>query len=98
MVAKGWAERCEIQVAYAIGIAEPVSMRCDTFGTLNRDAFADDSALTARVREHFGSFLRPAGISEHFQLRRPIYQRTAAYGHFGRDEFPWEKLDQLEAL
>ncbi len=98
VVAKGWADRCEVQVAYAIGVAEPVSIRCDTFGTLNQDCFKDESALTARVREHFGSYLRPAGIAEHFQLRRPIYQPTAAYGHFGRPEFPWEKLDQLEAL
>ncbi|MBK8977970.1 MAG: methionine adenosyltransferase [Planctomycetes bacterium] len=98
VVAKGWADRCEVQVAYAIGIAEPVSIRCDTFGTLNTAAFADEIALTARVREHFGPFLRPARIASHFQLRRPIYLRTASYGHFGRDEFPWERLDQLEAL
>ncbi len=98
VVAAGWADRCEVQVAYAIGIAEPVSIRCDTFGTLNKDAFADDVALTQKVRDHFGSSLRPAGIEEQFQLRRPIYRKTAAYGHFGRDDFPWEKLDQLDAL
>ncbi|MHC5062852.1 MAG: methionine adenosyltransferase [Planctomycetota bacterium] len=98
VVAKGWADRCEVQVAYAIGVAEPVSIRCDTFGTLNKDCFKDESDLTSRVRDHFGSYLRPAGIAEHFQLRRPIYRSTAAYGHFGRPEFPWEKLDQLEAL
>ncbi|MEO0481114.1 MAG: methionine adenosyltransferase [Planctomycetota bacterium] len=98
VVAKGWAERCEVQVAYAIGIAEPVSIRCDTFGTLNRDLFADEVALTARVRDHFGSFLRPAAIAETFQLKRPIYRETAAYGHFGREQFPWEQLTQLDAL
>ena len=98
VVAKNWAERCEVQVAYAIGIAEPVSIRCDTFGTLNTEVFADEVALTARVREHFGPFLRPAMIAEHFQLKRPIYTKTASYGHFGRPDFPWEQLDQLESL
>ncbi len=98
VVAKGWADRCEVQVAYAIGIAEPVSIRCDTFGTLDTSHFANEVELTARVRDHFGSFLRPARIAEHFQLRRPIYRPTAAYGHFGRDGFPWEQLDQIEAL
>ncbi len=98
VVAKGWAERCEIQVAYAIGVAEPVSIRCDTFGTLNQDVLKSESELTDRVREHFGSYLRPATIEKHFALRRPIFRRTAAYGHFGRDEFAWEQLDQLESL
>jgi S-adenosylmethionine synthetase len=98
VVAKGWADRCEIQLAYAIGIAEPVSIRCDTFGTLNQDLMPSESELTDRIRDHFGSYLRPAAIEKHFELRRPIYRRTAAYGHFGRDEFPWEKLDQLESL
>ncbi|MCA8943453.1 MAG: methionine adenosyltransferase [Planctomycetes bacterium] len=98
VVAKQWAERCEVQVAYAIGIAEPVSIRCDSFGTLNRDVFKSDNELTDKVRAHFGSFLRPAAIEETFQLRRPIYRKTAAYGHFGRDEFPWEQLSQLDSL
>jgi hypothetical protein len=98
VVAKNWAERCEVQVAYAIGIAEPVSIRCDTFGTLNQDAFPDEVALTARVRDHFGSFLRPGKLIEHFKLKRPIYRPTAAYGHFGRPDFPWEQLDQLESM
>jgi S-adenosylmethionine synthetase len=98
VVAKGWADRCEVQVAYAIGIAEPVSIRCDTFGTLNTSVFADEVKLTERVREHFGSYLRPARIATHFRLRRPIYRRTAAYGHFGREDLPWETLDMLEQL
>ena len=98
VVAKGWADRCEVQLAYAIGVAEPVSIRCDTFATLNLDCFKDEGELTARVRDHFGSYLKPAGIEEQFQLRRPIYEPTAAYGHFGRPDFPWEKLDQLQAM
>jgi S-adenosylmethionine synthetase len=98
VVAKGWAERCEVQVAYAIGVAEPVSVRVDSFGTVNLDLFADDMALAECVAGHFGSFLRPAKIAQHFELRRPIYRRTAAYGHFGREDFPWEKLDQLDAM
>jgi S-adenosylmethionine synthetase len=98
VVAKGWAERCEVQVAYAIGVAEPVSLRVDTFGTWNKDVFKSERALMECVAGFFGPFLRPARIEKHFNLRRPIYQRTAAYGHFGRDEFPWEKADQLDAL
>ncbi|MBI5852539.1 MAG: methionine adenosyltransferase [Planctomycetes bacterium] len=98
VVAKGWAERCEVQVAYAIGIAEPVSLRVDTFGSWNKDVFKSERALMERVAGHFSPFLRPARIEQHFDLRRPIYQRTAAYGHFGRDEFPWEKTDQLGAM
>jgi S-adenosylmethionine synthetase len=98
VVAKGWAERCEVQVAYAIGIAEPVSVRVDSFGTVNGDIFANDMALAECVAAHFAPFLRPAKIAQHFELRRPIYRRTAAYGHFGREDFPWEKLDQLDAM
>ena len=98
VVAKGWAERCEVQVAYAIGVAEPVSLRVDTFGTWNRDVFRSEGALMDSVAKHFGPYLRPARIESHFQLRRPIFRRTAAYGHFGRADFPWEKLDQLDAL
>jgi S-adenosylmethionine synthetase len=98
VVAKGWAERCEVQVAYAIGIAEPVSIRVDSFGTMNRDLFADDAVLAEAVAGHFARFLRPAAISRHFELRRPIYRKTASYGHFGREDFPWEKLDQLDAM
>jgi S-adenosylmethionine synthetase len=98
VVAKGWADRCEVQVAYAIGVAEPVSLRLDTFGTWNKDAFRSEQQLMDCVAAHFGPFLRPARIESHFSLRRPIFRTTAAYGHFGRADFPWEHLDQLEAM
>ncbi|EWH08646.1 S-adenosylmethionine synthetase [Catenovulum agarivorans DS-2] len=92
IVAAGLAERCEIQVSYAIGVAEPTSISIDTFGT---GKIAEDK-LVALVRELFD--LRPYGLIKMLDLERPIYQATAAYGHFGRDEFPWEKTDKAEAL
>ncbi len=94
IVAAGLAERCEVQVSYAIGVAEPTSIMVETFGTsaLERDA------LTALVRRHFD--LTPYGLREMLDLARPIYQRTAAYGHFGRKEpeFTWERTDRAEVL
>ncbi len=94
MVAAGLAKRCEIQLAYAIGVAEPVSVRVDSFGT----GVAGDEALTDILCQHFD--MRPAAIIELFDLRRPIYRQTAAYGHFGRTDLdlPWERLDQTAAL
>ena len=92
IVAAGLAKRCEIQISYAIGVAEPTSINVETFGT----AQVSDEALTALVREHFE--LRPYGLIKMLDLERPIYQATAAYGHFGREEFPWEKTDKAEAL
>jgi S-adenosylmethionine synthetase len=92
IVAAGLADRCEIQVSYAIGVAEPTSINIETFGT---GKIADDK-LTALVREHFE--LRPYALIKMLDLERPIYLSTAAYGHFGREEFPWEKTDRAEAL
>ena len=94
LVASGLAERVEVQLAYAIGIAEPVSVRVESFGT----ALVDEAVLEALVREHFP--LTPRGIIEHLDLRRPIYRATAAYGHFGREEpgFSWETADKGEEL
>jgi S-adenosylmethionine synthetase len=92
VVAAGLADRCEVQVSYAIGVAEPVSVLVETFGT----AKADESRIGRAVREVFG--LKPRQIIEHLDLLKPIYQRTAAYGHFGRSEFSWEKTDKKEAL
>ena len=92
IVAAGLADRCELQVSYAIGVAEPTSISLETFGT----AKVDERKLTELVREHFD--LRPYGLIEMLDLNRPIYQQTAAYGHFGRDEFPWEKTDRAELL
>jgi S-adenosylmethionine synthetase len=92
LVAAGLADRCEVQVAYAIGIAEPVSIRCETFGT----GKVSEVRLTEIVRKHFD--LRPARIIKELDLKRPIYRRTAAYGHFGRPEFRWEALDRVAAL
>ncbi|MEA5444901.1 methionine adenosyltransferase [Gammaproteobacteria bacterium AB-CW1] len=94
VVAAGLAERCEIQLSYAIGVAEPTSISVDTFGT----GQVDDERLTALIREHFD--LRPYGILKMLDLVRPIYQPTAAYGHFGREDgdFPWEKTDRAETL
>ncbi|MCA2977546.1 MAG: methionine adenosyltransferase [Myxococcaceae bacterium] len=92
VVAAGLAERCEVQVSYAIGVAEPVSVLVETFGT----AKAEESAIARAVREVFG--LKPRQIIEHLDLLKPIYQRTAAYGHFGRPEFSWEKTDKKDAL
>ncbi|MFQ6372600.1 methionine adenosyltransferase [Shewanella sp. YIC-542] len=92
LVAAGLADRCEIQVSYAIGVAEPTSISVETFGTGRLPA----EQLIALVRRHFD--LRPYGLTEMLDLARPIYQATAAYGHFGRQEFPWEKTDKAEAL
>jgi S-adenosylmethionine synthetase len=92
VVAAGLAERCEIQVSYAIGIAKPLSIRVDTFGT----GKVADPDLTAAVESVFD--LRPAAIIQQFDLRRPIYERTAYHGHFGREGFPWERTDKVAAL
>jgi len=94
VVAAGLAERVEVQLAYAIGVADPVSVSVDTFGT----GKVDEEVISALVREHFP--LKPAGIIEHLDLLRPIYRNTAAYGHFGRSDgdFPWERTDKAEAL
>ena len=94
IVAAGLAERCEIQISYAIGVAEPTSVRIDTFGT----GKAPDERLAQLVREHFD--LRPRQLIAMLDLKRPIYKATAAYGHFGRTEesFTWERTDQAAAL
>jgi len=94
VVAAGLARRCEVQIAYAIGVAEPVSVMVDTFGT---GTVAEDR-IAAAVREVF--ILTPRGIIEHLDLLRPIYEKTAAYGHFGRSEkeFSWERIDKKDAL
>ncbi|QDS94105.1 S-adenosylmethionine synthase [Roseimaritima multifibrata] len=94
IVAGGLAERCEVQLAYAIGVSEPVSVHVDTLGTGN----IADSKLCALVREHFP--LTPAGIIDHLELRRPIFKATTSGGHFGRSEpeFTWEKTDKAETL
>lgn len=92
VVAAGYADRCEVQVAYAIGIAEPVSIRCELFGT----GKVGEDALTAAIREVFD--LRPAGIIHDLELKRPCFRQTAAYGHFGRPEFAWERTNRVEAL
>ena len=94
IVAAGLADKCEIQLSYAIGVAQPTSIMVDTFGT----GKVSDSKLVDIVREHFD--LRPAGIIKMLDLRRPIYKQTAAYGHFGRNDLdlPWEKTDKVDAL
>jgi S-adenosylmethionine synthetase len=94
IVASGLADRCEVQLAYAIGVSEPVSVHVDTEGT----GKLEDSLLCDLVREHFP--LTPAGIIEHLQLRRPIFKQTTSGGHFGRtgDAFTWEKTDKADAL
>ena len=94
IVAAGLADKCEIQLSYAIGVAQPTSVMVDTFGT---GKIADDE-LVKIVRENFD--LRPAGIIKMLDLRRPIYKQTAAYGHFGRDDIklPWEALDKVDIL
>jgi S-adenosylmethionine synthetase len=94
IVAAGLAERCEIQVSYAIGVAEPTSISVNTFGT----GTVSDERIVQLVREHFD--LRPKGLIEMLDLKRPIYRATAAYGHFGREDaqFTWEKTDKAEAL
>jgi S-adenosylmethionine synthetase len=92
VVAAGLAERCEVQVSYAIGVAKPTSVTVETFGT-NK---VPEEKIVAAVREHFD--LRPYGILTMLDLLKPIYRKTAAYGHFGRSEFSWEKTDKAEAL
>ena len=94
IVAAGLADKCEIQLSYAIGVAQPTSVMIDTFGT----GKLSESKLVDIVREHFD--LRPAGITKMLDLRRPIYKQTSAYGHFGRNDLdlPWEKTDKAEAL
>lgn len=94
IVAAGLADQCEVQLAYAIGVAEPVSIAIDTFGT----GKVSGGQLVEAVRKHFD--LRPAGIIKMLDLKQPIYKQTAAYGHFGRTDvlFPWEKLDKVEEL
>lgn len=94
IVAAGLADKCEIQLSYAIGVAKPTSVRVDTFGT----GKLSDSELVEIIRENFD--LRPAGIIRMLNLRRPIYKQTAAYGHFGRTDLdlPWEKTDKVETL
>ena len=94
IVAAGLAERCEVQLSYAIGVANPTSISIDSFGT----GKLSDEKLCAIVRENFD--LRPAGIIKMLDLRRPIYKQVASYGHFGRDDLdlPWERLDKLEKI
>lgn len=94
IVAAGLAKKCEIQLSYAIGVAEPTSVMVDTFGTSK----LSNEELVAIIRKHFD--LRPAGIIEMLDLRRPVYRKTASYGHFGRkdQDFTWEKTDRVEEL
>ena len=94
IVAAGLAKRCEVQLAYAIGVAEPVSVLVETFGT----GAVDSATLQQLVRETFK--LTPKGIIESLNLRRPIYRKTSAYGHFGRSDadFTWEATDKAQAL
>jgi S-adenosylmethionine synthetase len=94
VVAAGLASRCEVQLAYAIGVAEPVSVMANTFGT----GMVPEDKITALIRANFP--LTPRGIIDHLKLRRPIYRNTAAFGHFGRTEesFSWEATDKMEAL
>ncbi len=94
IVAAGLADKCEIQLSYAIGVAQPTSVMADTFGT----GKLSDQELVGIIREHFD--LRPAGIIKMLDLRRPLYKQTAAYGHFGRNDLdlPWEKLDKADLL
>jgi len=94
VVAAGLAKRCEVQLAYAIGVAEPVSVSVNTFGTNT----IDETKISELIRKHFE--LKPAGLIKELDLLRPIYQQTAAYGHFGRElpDFTWEKCDKVDAL
>jgi S-adenosylmethionine synthetase len=94
IVAAGFARRCQVQLAYAIGVAQPVSILVDTFGT----GTVDDGKLEAAVREVFD--LRPAAIIRDLDLRKPIYRQLAAYGHMGREDLgvSWEKTDRVDAL
>lgn len=94
IVAAGLADKCEIQIAYAIGVAQPVSIMVETFGT----GKISEERIGELVRKHFD--LRPAGIIEMLNLLRPIYRQTAAYGHFGRTDIdlPWEETDKADIL
>jgi S-adenosylmethionine synthetase len=94
IVAAGLAERAQVQVAYAIGVAEPVSVMVETFGT----GKVPNAKLDQMIRRHFD--LTPAGIIKYLDLRRPIYRKTAAFGHFGRNEpeFAWERIDRVKDL
>ncbi len=94
LVAAGLAEKCEVQVSYAIGVVEPISINVNTFGT----GKVDDAKIAELIKKHFD--LTPNGIIENLQLRRPIFKKTAAYGHFGRElpEFTWEKTDKAADL
>lgn len=92
IVAAGLADQCEVQIAYAIGVAEPVSICVDTFDT----GKLPGEKLVELIRKVFP--LKPADILNHLKLKRPIYQQTACYGHFGRDTFPWERLDKVDEL
>ncbi|MGZ4106060.1 MAG: methionine adenosyltransferase domain-containing protein, partial [Tumebacillaceae bacterium] len=94
IVAAGLADKCEVQLAYAIGVARPVSIAVDTFGT----GKVADETIVELVEKNFD--LRPAGIIRELDLRRPIYRKTAAYGHFGRTDIdlPWERTDKVEVL
>jgi S-adenosylmethionine synthetase len=92
IVASGIADKCEIQLSYAIGIAEPISIYADCFGT-NK---IDNDKIEPLIRKHFP--IKPAEIIEKLDLKKPIYSKTAVFGHFGRDEFSWEKLDKVEIL
>ena len=94
VVAAGLAQKCEMQISYAIGVAEPTSISVNTFGT----ATIEEQDITNLIKEHFD--LRPKQLIEMLDLKRPIYQATAVYGHFGREEetFSWEKTDKAEAL
>ena len=92
IVAAGLADKCEVQVSYAIGIAEPTSISVNTFGT----GKISEEQILRLIREKFD--LRPKGLIAMLDLLKPIYQETAAYGHFGREQFPWEKIDKIEEL
>ncbi|WP_237464545.1 methionine adenosyltransferase [Vibrio stylophorae] len=92
IVAAGMADRCEIQLSYAIGVADPTSIMVETFGTEK----VSHAIIVEAVRQHFD--LRPYGLQEMLNLLQPIYQKTAAYGHFGREEFPWEATDKAQLL
>jgi len=94
LVAAGLATRCEVQLAYAIGVAEPVSVMVNTFGT----GKVSDEKMVSLIREHFP--MTPRGMIDHLKLRRPIYRKTAAFGHFGRteDTFTWEAADKAGVL
>jgi S-adenosylmethionine synthetase len=92
IVAAELADKCEVQVSYAIGIAEPTSISVNTFGT----GKISEEQILSLIRENFD--LRPKGLIAMLHLLKPIYQETAAYGHFGREQFPWEKIDKIEEL